>query len=203
MFVLGTTTTGTTTLGFPFANNKSVSKFTLAEENTVTGLYAYYSNAYSGVHSKAIIYSDNSGSPDALVAVSDEVTAISLGWNFFALPSRVTLAAGDYWLGIIADTQLNTSAESGATSRYSSDTYSDGPSDPFGSATTSSYLRPIYATTSPIGVSVDKVVACMVVDGPFHQGINVNKILACAIVAEGSEPESPGTYPPVICFLGL
>ena len=50
---------------------------------------------------KAAIYSDNSGIPDALLAYSDSITAVS-GWNTIQLRTTCQLVAGTtYWIAFL------------------------------------------------------------------------------------------------------
>ena len=92
---------------------------------------------------KAVIYADSAGVPGALVATSNEViisnTAISWNEFVFATPPMLN-AQSKYWLGIhVGSTPLAvrlssiTFGPTVALALYSSaDTYSDGPSNPFG-----------------------------------------------------------------------
>jgi hypothetical protein len=81
------------------------SKFTLAEDGTVTKFTAYVAGA--GTNNQAVkisCYIDNAGAPGALKGCSNEVTitaAQAAGWQDFTI-SSFALTAGTYWLGYFA-----------------------------------------------------------------------------------------------------
>ena len=117
---------------------------------------------------KAVIYADSGGSPGALVATGTEVTyqGSSNGSGWFELPfgSPVALSPGTYWLGFITGTTTEGMGyvyESVANSRaYNANTYTSGPSNPFGSATKDSEQASIYATYTPTAPSRLSTAAC-------------------------------------------
>ena len=105
-----------------------------------------------------MIYADAGGSPGSLVAVSNEVSVAhgqAAGWVDFGFASPPTLAAGNYWLGFIEGGSASViriywDAAANGTEIYNSDTYSDGPSSPFGSPRLSTAAVSVYATyTTP------------------------------------------------------
>ena len=69
----------------------------------------------------------------------------------FTFPTPVTIPAGPIWIGFIAGgktsdlIQLRYSSVAGDL-RFNTDTYSNGPSNPFGGATTGDAHFSIYAT---------------------------------------------------------
>jgi len=138
-----------TNVAFPSANYKSVCKFTAPQAfNTVSALKVYWKNDYGSAKVKGVIYADSNGAPGALLATSNEVSGVTAGWTTLGFASNVTLAAGDYWIGVIADTTMLTDGwGSTGENRYNADTYSDGPADPFGTPTSSTTRKPIYAVT--------------------------------------------------------
>ena len=81
---------------------------------------------------------------------------MSAGWNTLSFAANVSLEAGNYWIGVISDTQMLTDGwGSTGENRYNDDTYADGPADPFGSPTTSTTRKPVYAVEQyPSSVSV-------------------------------------------------
>jgi len=92
------------------------------------------------------VYTDVGALPSALVAVSTEITAISAGP--IAMPFAATWiwpAGAVRWIGVIADTELDTQGSIAAVVangiKFNADTYSDGPSDPFGGAPSSANLE--------------------------------------------------------------
>ena len=169
------------------ADYKYVTKFTLGSDDTIYALIHQINNIIlSGINVNGIIYSDNAGYPDSLLAVSQTVTSVQKGWNAFQLSSPVFLTAGVYWLGLHSDTWID-SCESSyiSNSTYSlADTYSDGPSDPFGAGGTSgSYAKPVYASgeLTPI-LESGKLVSYAILDPP--EGISVGKMVGYAILQE-------------------
>jgi hypothetical protein len=88
---------------------------------------------------RGIIYSDSGGSPGALVATSNELVFSSsdaAGWFDLTLPSPVSLSAGNYWIGMMSGSTPGVAGfrwDSVSGSRvYNSNTYTSGPSNPFG-----------------------------------------------------------------------
>lgn len=136
------------------ANSKVVGKYNLAVADDI------YFIVFLGItvdeptaKIKGVIYSDNAGEPDALIAVTDEVVGVYAN-QLLALPfsTPVNLSSGDYWLGFICDTYLKMQASSVTSgfNKYNADTYSDGPTDPFGSYSSSNYHRIFYASDDAI-----------------------------------------------------
>jgi RHS repeat-associated protein len=158
-------TFGKTTLGAHedngmFANYKIVHKTTLSVPGSVSKLSLY---AIPGVKSpsaqalKAVIYADSEGSPGKLLATGTEVKykgdVNGSGWFELPLASSVELNPGTYWIGFITGSEtegMGYKYDEVANSRaYNTNTYSSGPSDPFGTATKDSEQASIYATYTP------------------------------------------------------
>jgi len=122
-------------------DTKHASKFTLSDDDTVVGLKIYCRAWFGFVKAKAAIYADSAGAPGALLATSQEVTGIDTtpAWRGFSFATSVELTAGTYWLGfIIGDEALRVYYTEGDPNQSATniDTYSDGPSDPFGTPST-------------------------------------------------------------------
>ena len=77
-------------------------KFTMTDNGYVTKI-SVYENGKFGVdfiQSRASIYSDNAGAPDALLAQSSDITVSgTAGWNDYTISTSLTV--GTYWLGIV------------------------------------------------------------------------------------------------------
>ena len=136
------------------ANNKYAGRYELLSVDDIYSLVLLgIRQTVPTVKIKGFIYSDNAGVPDALIAVTNEVIGSDVA-NIINLPfsSPVNLSAGYYWLGIIVDTTVDVYASgySSGINKYNVDTYSDGPSDPFGSYSNSSYKRIFYAADDAI-----------------------------------------------------
>jgi hypothetical protein len=80
-----------------------VSGFTLTGSRTVTALRAYLGGNLVDQQVRAVIYGDGNGVPGALVDASTEVVVAAgqaSGWVTFPLSAGVSLAPGQYWLGL-------------------------------------------------------------------------------------------------------
>jgi hypothetical protein len=102
---------------------------------------------------KGVVYSDQAGSPGALLGVSNELTFHSTdtaGWYDLVFPSAVWLQSGTYWIGLISGGTSNVTgfryANVTGSRALNSNAYSAGPSNPFGTATTDAEQMSIYAT---------------------------------------------------------
>jgi len=109
---------------------------------------------------RAVLYADSGGSPGALLGVSNEVTVTAgqpWGWVDFTFPTAVSIQPGTIWMGYIAgccagDIALRYDPLANDT-RYNVDAggYADGPSNPFGNASTIGFHYSAYATYTPAG----------------------------------------------------
>jgi hypothetical protein len=88
--------------------------------------------------------------------VSKQLTFVSTnvaGWYELALASPLKLAAGNYWIGVITGSSGNVAGfryDYLAGARYyNSNTYTSGPSNPFGSFSTDGEQTSLYATYTP------------------------------------------------------
>jgi PKD repeat protein len=124
----------------------------------VTKLSGYLSGlgAGSGTQKiRGVLYADSGGAPSSLLGVSNEVTITAgraWGWVDLTFPTPVTVSAGHIWMGFIASSvsdliQMRYLSQAGAV-RWNSDAggYADGPSNPFGTGTSSNKHYSLYAT---------------------------------------------------------
>jgi PKD repeat protein len=154
-----TGTFGSTTIGSSIdalsANLKEVSQYTAVASN-VTKLTGYISGLGKRTGSqviRAVIYSDANGSPGALLGVSNEVS-VKAGqawrWVDFTFPAPVPVAAGRIWMGYLAGTTSGLTQVrydlASSVERFNKNSYSAGPSNPFGTATTGNERYSLYAT---------------------------------------------------------
>jgi RHS repeat-associated protein len=158
--VFGKTSVGASTDNGMFANYKIAHKATLSAPGAVTKLTLY---AVPGVNSpsaqslKAVIYADSEGSPGELLGTGTEVTykgnVNGSGWLELPFASPVKLTTGTYWIGFIDGSEsegMGYAYDSVANSRaYNTNTYSSGPTNPFGTATKDSEQASLYATYTP------------------------------------------------------
>src|SRR5438445_244618 len=135
---------------------KSGSKFRLAEQGSFSKARAYLDGLRSGSAGpsfRALIYADSSGSPGALRATSGQVAVPhgqSARWVDFPISPGVALPAGTYWVVLHGGPTGNSARRYGdavtGAERYNSDSYSNGATDPFGTASTGNWIWSIYAT---------------------------------------------------------
>jgi len=193
-YVFGRNTVGATNFSFPLINSKSVSRFQLTTQTDIECLVASHNTASSTAKVKGVIYADNAGEPGAMVASTNEKGFVAVAWNVFTFASPVTLAPGYYWLGLISDTALTSyGAATTGTNRYNNDTYSDGPSNPFGTPATSTTERPIYAAVfsadTPDKLSISKSIGYAVLSTEVTVGIS--KVVGYAVLSPGIDTGNP------------
>ena len=150
---------GTTTVGpnsdTMSANRKRVNSVQVASAVHVTSLSLYLQpTSTSGSQVlEGVVYADSKGRPGALLGTTAVLTFSSsqtAGWYGLTFKSPLTLTAGAYWIGVLTG---GTSGVAGfrwtnmtGSRAWNSNTYSKGPSNPFGSATVDSELMSLYAT---------------------------------------------------------
>ena len=157
------------------ANRKRVNRYALATSGSVSKLSLYLApTSTSGQQViKGIIYSDNAGKPEALLGTSEQLTFKSsnaAGWYDLSFSSPVKLTAGNYWIGVITGATGGVAGfryDSVAGARdYNTNSYSTGPSNPFGSIATDGEQASLYATYLPAPVNT----APPTVSGTAQQG---------------------------------
>ena len=144
----GTENVGYTTVGASTDNIggdvELVSQATPAQAGTINLARAYLDGNGTGVGSQAckfIVYSDNAGSPDALLGVSDEVTVAdgqAAAWVDFTFSTPIVLSdANPIWIGLfVGDSAVPTiqaryTAPGPTSSKYDVQTYGTAPDDPW------------------------------------------------------------------------
>ena len=152
----GKTTVGASADVFA-ANRKRVSEYSLPVAGTVSKLTVYLApTALSGQQVLAgILYANSEGKPGALLGTTSPFTFASTdaaGWYELSFPTPLKLAAGSYWIGVITGETgkvagFRYDAVTGAR-EWNSNTYTSGPSNPFGAVTTDSEQASLYATYS-------------------------------------------------------
>lgn len=108
---------------------------------------------------RAVIYADNAGKPQALLATSEERVSHwsePAGWYDFNFAAPVALAQGTYWIGESVGPALTAVATRwdnvAASHNYNSHAYSEGPRNPFGSPTVDEKRMSVYAVYTPAAV---------------------------------------------------
>jgi concanavalin A-like lectin/glucanase superfamily protein len=185
----GATQFGKTTLGATSAqvdddngNNKAVSKFTLAETALLESLKVslQYIDEIWPVEMCAVVYSDASGSPDALVTSSavqilNPPNPLWRTWTWVNFPlTPAVVPAGDYHIGYVSDTSAGPLAKAvlvvgrdatGGTTSRRPDSVS-GPSNPFGTVSSSNADRlAVYADYEAVGRTGNEGKALVYVNG--------------------------------------
>jgi subtilisin family serine protease len=139
-------------------DRKRVNRYALTADGTVTKLSIYLQpTSTSGQQViQGVIYADSGGTPSSLLGATNPLTFTSTntaGWYDLTFPTPPNLAAGNYWLGVLTGNSSGVAGfryDSVASSRdYNSNTFTSGPSNPFGPITTDSEQTSLYATYTP------------------------------------------------------
>jgi hypothetical protein len=140
------------------ANRKRVNAYSLAGGGSVTKLSVYLApTSGSGVQDlEGVMYADSGGSPGALLGTTGQLAFSSsgaAGWYDLTFPTGVSVGAGKYWIGVITG---GTSGVAGfrynsvsGSRDYNVNSYSSGPSSPFGSVINDGEQMSLYATYTP------------------------------------------------------
>jgi glucose/arabinose dehydrogenase len=143
-------------------NLKEVASYTATAGNVtkISGYLSGLGQASGSQTLEAVIYANSNGVPGALLGVSSPITinaGRAWGWVDFPFANPVSVSAGTIWMGYIASgagdlTQLRYLSQSGAM-RWNVDPggYADGPSNPFGTGTSSNKHYSLYATLQGSG----------------------------------------------------
>lgn len=150
----GYTSIGATSVAFAGASVKSASQYTLSEAGDVTKITVYQDTA-PGL-SAAFIYDTSAGNANVLLGSALEDVAGTTGWSDFTLSTPVSVVAGDYFLGVISTSGRTGKADSTGTpgtgvNQFNADAGYPNPSNPFGTPSSSSFEKSIYATYTPSG----------------------------------------------------
>ncbi len=105
---------------------------------------------------EGLLYADENGRPGALIGTSSALTftaASPARWYSLAFSTPLRLGAGRYWIGIIAGRRAGVARyryDRVARGGYdNANSYTSGPSSPFGSAGTDSRQISLYASYAP------------------------------------------------------
>jgi len=137
-------------------NFKGVTSFTLSEAGNVNKLSFYVSAAGSARVARGIIYSDNAGSPDGLLAVGSEVAiadSAPLAWYDSFVSPPVVLTPGVFWLGwFLGGGVIHYVTPGDQLRKYKAEGYVAIPETPFGAITgEDNFGLTVYATYTPVG----------------------------------------------------
>jgi hypothetical protein len=143
-------------------DRKKVSSAVPASSGTATSITIRGRITAENTVIKGVIYSDNAGVPDALLAVSDEITVNSTteqDWTgALTGGDQISITSGTtYWVGWIQQDpgtgffEISRDSTTGL-SQTNTDTYSDGPTNPFGTPTAEAGPVDVFVTyTEPTG----------------------------------------------------
>jgi hypothetical protein len=157
VYTFGKTNIGASTDAFA-ADRKRVNRYALSVAATVSKLSIYLAPTETSGEQviDGLIYADSSGSPGALLATSSQLTFKSTstaGWYDLPFSSPPILAAGNYWIGVITGASSHVAGfryDSVAGSRdYNANTFTSGPTNPFGSFSSDAEQTSLYASYSP------------------------------------------------------
>jgi hypothetical protein len=192
----GKSSVGASSEGDP-ANLKAVSKYALGTSGSVSKLSIYLQPAATAGEQKfqGVIYADASGAPGALLATSSPLTFKSTsaaGWYELPFSAPPKLAPGSYWLGWISGSTSGVAAfrytSTAAAMDYNTNTFTSGPSNPFGSPTVASRQPSLYATYVAGAAPVAPVNnSPLTISGTAESGQTLT-------AAPGSWTESPSSY---------
>jgi Zn-dependent metalloprotease len=136
--------------------NRRAMPFTMPENGEICSVTMYHTG---GSGSMILGVYDGEGLPDNRLGVT-ATTAVSgsTGWQTINLTSPAYVAGGTtVWLAWVYESNPGIYYQTGSPGRaHSSQGWSGGMPDPFGSSTQSSYIYSIYANYSPIGGPVYK-----------------------------------------------
>jgi hypothetical protein len=128
--------------------NRRAMPFTMPENGEITSVTMYHAGGSGGL---ILGVYDGTSTPQNRLGVTDSTTINSgAGWQTINLQNPVFVSGGStVWLAWVYQSNPGIAYQTGSPGRYqSSDTWSGGMPDPFGSGSQSSYLYSIYATYS-------------------------------------------------------
>jgi hypothetical protein len=145
------------------ANRKRVNECVLAASGALSELSIYLTpTSKSGQQLiKGVVYASVEGSPEvpsAILGTTNELTFTSssaAGWYHLTFPAPLQLAAGEYWIGVISGASKHVAGyryDNVENARdYNANTYTSGPSDPFGLVRRDDEQMSLYATYTVTG----------------------------------------------------
>ncbi|NIM17121.1 MAG: hypothetical protein GTO45_34395, partial [Candidatus Aminicenantes bacterium] len=141
-------TVGNTTIfgSTSVATNRRAMPFTMPEDGTIESVTIYHVGGSGGL---ILGVYDGEGTPQNRLGVTNSTTINgSAGWQTINLQSPAFVAGGStVWLAWVFQSNPGIRYQTGSPGRYqSSQGWSGGMPDPFGSGTQASYLYSIYAT---------------------------------------------------------
>jgi len=135
--------------GLP-ANTKYASSLAITQSGRITGLQVTSTTASPTVHVRMGVYANSGGQPTTLLGYTDVLTGIVAGVNTLPLIAPfggVSVAAGSIvWLAVNTDGTMNWFLASAANgSKYNTNTFAGGLSNPFGKTSNDNRTAPVTA----------------------------------------------------------
>ncbi len=126
------------------ANTKYGTQITMPSAGLITKVQIQFAQAKT-VNTRAMIYSDSAGLPGALVAQSGVHTTVVNGLNTYTMLVPYSVVSGTkVWIALHANAKVNwITASSVVGAKFNTDLFADGPSNPFGAASTSFTKAPV------------------------------------------------------------
>jgi len=142
-----------------FTNDwKRVNKYSVGATVAVSKLSIYLKpGTVSGAQPiKGILYADNNGAPGSLIAATNQLlfhNTDSAGWYSLPFANPQTLNSGNYWIGVMTGSPARVAGYcydiAAANVRdYNTNTFTSGPSNPFGSNSQDNRAMSLYASYS-------------------------------------------------------
>lgn len=158
MATFGKTTNGGSTTNSS-ADRKKVSTATPSSSGTATSITIRGNITVENTTIKGLVYADSAGAPGALLAVGSEITVNSTSEAEWTGSITFSVVSGTpYWIGYHQKDpgtgSFTISRDATANqSQTNTDTYADGPTDPFGTPTAEAGPVDVYVTYNEAGVN--------------------------------------------------
>lgn len=171
-------------------NFKFVNVFTATASGTISTARIYAGGSVGvTAHVRFVVYAASGTTPGALLGYSDEITiapaaAMTTLTFTFSTPITGIVNGTSYALGTIEDNSYLLGDTTSGTMSFRADTYSDGPTDPFGSRSTTALTGSFEAGVDVTSVDAPFVAAATTVYVPTLA--HANEVDAPFIAATGT-----------------
>jgi hypothetical protein len=131
--------------GNVIANLKYASQIVLTDSGLITSLEVQSSSAQA-INTRMMVYADASGLPGALLGQTNTKSSVVLGDNDYTMIQGVSIVAGQtIWVALHSDGDFKWFLQNLRNGgRYNNDTFSDGPSNPFGASSIDHKQAPVF-----------------------------------------------------------
>lgn len=187
-------------------NNTWVSLSTATETFIARQGKSYASIAQPTNTSKMVIYSDTGSGPGVLLALSNELVGLLVGWNTYVFPSPITIEIGtNYYIGVISGTTTYTIVynATGGTSYAlnGTPTYAAGPLNSWVGGTTNGWKITAYVESigneSPYGTELSRTLIAEI--GVNSEGNEITRYISNReYISNSTDTPSNTSYLPII-----